>query len=88
VRRTITFTDRQGRFAGKVTVREGGGRGNRHFNVRRPDGPPCPEPGCGAPFAPVCPNTSCEGYRVPRNVMRVERGWEPRERRAPKGGGR
>lgn len=57
----------------KIRVVETGGRGNKHFNPRRPNGPLCPNPGCGEKFAPICPNLRCEGSLVPRGIMRQER---------------
>ena len=72
-KRTITFTSREGAFAGKVEVRETGSRGNKHFNVRRPDGPLCTEPGCGEPWKPVCGNFRCPGSKVPRSMIRAEK---------------
>lgn len=73
LRRTITFTTKDGRYAGKIEVRETGARGNRHFNQRRPDGPLCTEPGCGEPWRPICPNYRCPGSKVPRGMIRSEK---------------
>lgn len=73
LRRTIMFTNRDGRMVGKVDVVEGGGRGNRHYNVRRPHGPLCTEPGCGEQWKPICPNYRCPGSKVPRAMVRSEK---------------
>jgi hypothetical protein len=69
LRSSIVFHDKDGNFTGKVQVREGT-RGNRHVNVRRPNGPLCD---CGEQWKPVCPNKTCAGNTVPRRIMRVER---------------
>ena len=84
MRRTLIFHDRQGRFVGKAQVRElGSGRGNKHFNPRRPEGPVCGQPlvvrhgrvveSCPELFAPVCPNRRCPGHRIPKQIIRNER---------------
>lgn len=75
-RRTRPFLDFKaddGRVVARAPVSEVGGRGNKHFNLRRSDGPRCPTPGCNEAFAPICPDIRCPGSKVPRAMMRLER---------------
>jgi hypothetical protein len=84
LRSNIIFTDREGRFVGKVKVREGLSTGTKHINPRRPNGPLCE---CGEPWAPICSNTRCQGNIVPRRIMRIERyGLRRNERQEVHGG--
>lgn len=80
--RFLSFEVRGKRF--KVPVRQTGPRGNKHFNVRRPEGPECGQPlihgrdgmpvsWCAEIWQPICPNRACPGHRVPKAVIRSER---------------
>lgn len=68
----IEFTDKDGRPAGRAAFSETGGLANKHFKGGR-RAVLCPSPGCTEKFAPVCPNIRCQGSKVPRAMMRLEK---------------
>lgn len=55
----------------ELPVRETGGWGNKHWNLRRPEGPVCPA--CGEPWQPVCPNLRCPEGKATRAVIRASK---------------
>lgn len=71
-RTSIEFTDKDGRPAGRAALSETGGLTNKHFRGGR-RAVLCPSPGCTELFAPICPNIRCDGSKVPRAMMRLER---------------